>query len=61
MDFASLFLVFLVLLTVYSFAENFSGTSPGTFIQLKARGIQDLYLTGPPDDYPYYFYNTYAY
>ena len=54
-------LIYIIIFTDIQLIEDF-GTSPGTLVQLYAKGPQDLYLTGPPSigtlDYNYN-YNYY--
>lgn len=54
-----LLVVVLLLVTTGSKTEQFA-TSPGTILQLMAKGVQDAYLTGLPRysfDYSPYYYN----
>jgi len=55
------FLLMVILISVLwvgtTIKESF-GTSPGTLLQLVAKGPQDLYLTGP--SYPRYRYHGYG-
>lgn len=42
-----IFLFLLLLLLIYiKSQENFAAASPGSLIQLVAKGAQDIYLTG---------------
>ena len=43
-----LFALIIVLFLVGCMKEHFAATSPGTLLQLRARGPQDTYLTGYP-------------
>lgn len=61
MNTSILILVLVVIMTVTlgsQYTESFA-TSPGTLLQLKAKGLQDSYLTGLPrypfDYLPYYW------
>lgn len=58
-------LIYILIFTDIQLIEDF-GTSPGTLVQLYAKGPQDLYLTGPPSigtlDYNYnYAFPRYTY
>jgi hypothetical protein len=61
-------LIYILIFTDIQLMEDF-GTSPGTMIQLYAKGPQDQYLTGPPSvdtlaydyDYPYLYPNRYTF
>lgn len=44
-----LLIVFILLCCYYPVVDEFGTTSPGTLIQLLAKGPQDLYLTGWPN------------
>ena len=48
-------LIIILLALSYKVIEQWGATSPGTLLQLNAKGSQDYYLTGPPQ-YPYYPY-----
>lgn len=46
--------IIILLFLVYNSIENFA-TSPGTMIQLAAKGPQDIALTGFPEDGVYLY------
>jgi hypothetical protein len=38
--------IFILILIILKAKENFGSASPGTLMQLVAKGAQDIYLTG---------------
>ena len=44
-----LYILIVILIVLITFKESFS-SSPGALMQLVAKGAQDIYLTGGPND-----------
>jgi hypothetical protein len=57
MNLLAIALILIILFCCFDRNEHFGATSPGTLIQLTAKGPQDLYLTGPSRYmHPYYLH-----